>query len=326
MSALEKEYDTKKAELQSRMDEDTARVRKRRQQLESIQAEAGGAPAQRMHGADGEAVRRACDTLRQEVAPALAALAEQLGTGTEAWSTVNGLLARLSTSQQVMDKAAEATAQMFDLADGDESYWSESHDLQAGTGGDGAQTGGCDGGDPQLAQQSWQPPQQHHQQGHQWSGHFGTDQGGGGGEAQSWNHWQQSDWAAAPRWRESGHGQWTRTSWADAWESEYCDDADMEEQSEPQSKHRRQGGAAYDSEEQQTGAGGSSFSPTAQACQGPPQVQASDAARQHSEMLSHVVAAAINAGVQPLTTSGEELHVLDAPQLAAWAAENIPSS
>ncbi len=130
MQALERQYNDSMAELQARMAEDSERVRKRRQQLETIQTEAGGGvPSQKMHGADGEAVRRACDTLRQEVAPALAALAEQLGTGTDAWATVNSLLARLSASQQVMDKAAEATAQVFDLADDDESHWSESHDL-----------------------------------------------------------------------------------------------------------------------------------------------------------------------------------------------------
>ncbi len=74
------------------------------------------------------------------------------------------------------------------------------------------------------------------------------------------------------------------------------------------------------------GAGGCDPAAPAQANQASLQQQASEAARQHAEMLSHIVAAAINAGVQPLTPSGDELHVLDAQQLAAWAAENIPSS
>ncbi len=336
MSALEREYKSRMAELQSRMDEDSARVKKRRQQLEAVQKEAGGgSPAPRTQGSDGEAVRRACDTLRQEVAPALVALAEKLGTGTEAWETVNGLLAKLSSSQQVMDKAAAATAQTFDLADGDESHWSESHDLQDGTGGFGDHTnvGGAAaataaaaacGVDPQQAQRSWQPPPPQQQHAQQWAGHSDAGHGGDGGGGQAWEYWQPSDWTSTPMWRERGHGQWTRASWADAWENENGDDEDMEEQTEPQSKHRRQGGASYDVGEKQPSAGGDTPAPAAQAGQDPPLGQTSDAARQLSETLSHVVAAAISAGVQPLTAAGEELHVLDFHQLAAWAAEHLP--
>ncbi len=328
MLDLEQQFKADMAALQSRMDEDTARVKKRRQQLESIQVEAGGGTGQRRQGVDGEAVRRACDTLRQEVAPALVALAEQLGTGTDAWSTVNGLLAKLSTSQQVMDKAAEASTQVYDMADDDESFWSESHDLPTGCGGGSSQEDGKGRVDPQPTQRQQQPPQphhQHHQHDQQWAGRSGESYSDGGGGAHSWGSWHPADWSSAPMWRERGHGQWTRTSWADAWESEHGLDEDMEEQAEPRCKHRRQGEAPYASGEQQQAAGGSSPTSADQAGTEPPQGQASDTSRQHSDMLSHVVEAAINAGVQPLTTTGEELHVLDMQQLMAWAAENLPS-
>ncbi len=325
MQALERQYKASMAELQERLAEDSERVSKRRQQLESVQLEAGGgAPKQRMQGSQGEAVRRACNTLRQDVAPALVALAEQLGTGTDAWSSVNSILAKLSASQLVMDEAAEATTQRFDMANDDDSFWSESHDLQPGCDDHCDHADGGGGMHPQPTGQSWQPVHQQHQQDLQRPGRSDAEHNAGGGGAHSWDNWRHSDWTAAPKWREQGHGQWTRASWADAWESEQRGDEEMEEQSEPQCKHRRQGGAAYDEVEKPPSAGAGSPPPTGQAGQASPQGQGGDAARQHSEMLSRIVEAAIGAGVQPLTHAGEELHVLDAQQLAAWAAENLP--
>ncbi len=326
MVALERQFNSSMAVLQERLAEDSERVSKRRQQLEAVQLEAGGgAPTQRVQGAQGEAVRRACNTLRQDVAPALAALAEQLGTGTDAWTSVNSILAKLAESQQVMDEAAEATTQKFDMAE-DDDLWSESHDLQTGGNGHGDLADGGGEVGQQPAWQPWQPlhQQYQHQQDPQRPGCGASAQHGGGGGAHSWEHWQSVDWTAAPKWREQGHGQWTRASWADAWECEQREDEEMEEQAEPQHKHRRQGGAAYDEGEKQLGAGVGSSLPAGQAGQAPPQGQSADAARQHSELLSRIVEASISAGVQPLTAAGEELHVLDFQQLTAWAAENLP--
>ncbi len=330
MVALDKEYSAKWAVLQARMEEDAERVSKRRRQLQDVQEEAGGPATQRLRGGGGEAVRKACDTLRHKVAPALAALAEQLGTGSEAWATVNGLLSTLASSQQVMEEAMEDATPTFDMADGDESVWSESHDLQETSGGYGVQAAD-DGGrhtqrQQQRAHQPWQQHQQQRLQEQQRSGQHDKGHGSDGGDAHQWHCWHQAGWEGAPRWRENGYGHWTRTSWADAWENEHCADADMDEQPEPQSKHRRQGGAAYDKEEASAGAGGGSPEAAGQSSQAPPQQRVCDGDRQHAEMLSHIVAAAVNAGVQPLTMAGEELHVLDAQQLAAWAAENIPSN
>ncbi len=328
MEELDKDYHAKRSVLQARMDEDAERVRMRRQQLQAVQEEAGGPGAQRRRAEGGEAVRRACNTLRLEVAPALAALAEQLGTGSAAWSTVNGLLSTLTSSQQVMEEALEDAAPTFDMADGDESVWSESHDLQEVFGGIGAQSGDDGGGHLQQQQQhSHQPWQQHHQQyqrEQQWPRQDDQGQGTDGGGVQPWQGWHQASWTGTQRWREEGHGHWTRTSWADAWENEHGVDAEMDEQPEPQCKHRRQGSAAYDGEGA-TGAGGCGAAAAGQSGQvAPPQQSTCEGDRQHAEMLSHIVAAAIGAGVQPVTSSGDDLQVLDGQQLAAWAAENLP--
>ncbi len=330
---LDREYNEKRSALQARMDEDTERVRMRRQQLQAVQDEAGGRGAQGRRAGGGEAVRRACDTLRRDVAPALVALAEQLGSGSEASATVNGLLASLTTSQKVMEEALEGSAPTFDMADGDgdESVWSESHDLldqQGNLGGGGAQFGGEGGGHLQRQQlgfpQPWQQPHQHYQQVQQWQHQRDLGQGADGGGSQQWQEWHQPSWAGARRWREEGHGQWTRTSWADAWEQEQGADAEMEEQSEPQCKHRRQGSAACDGEGAAV-AGSGGQTAAGQAVQATPQQQsAREGDRQHAEMLSNIVAAALSAGVQPVTSSGDELQLLDSHQLAAWAAENLP--
>ncbi len=329
MVELEKDFNAKWAVLQARMEEDSERVNKRRRQLQTVQEEAGGSATQRLRGGGGEAVRKACDTLRHTVAPALVELAEQLGTGTEAWATVNGLLSTLSSSQQVMEEALDNAAPTFNMAYEDESVWSESHDLRDSPFDHDAQA--ADGGgmyaqqQQQCTHQAWQQHQpQHLQQEQQWSDQREQNYGGDGGDAMHWHHWHQAGWTCAPRWRENGHGQWTRTSWADAWESEHCADADMDEPPEPQCKHRRQGGATYDKDEAAAGTGGGDPGMAGQSSQAPSQQRVGEGDRHHAEMLANVVAAAVKAGVQPITASGEDLQLLDAQQLAAWAAENIP--
>jgi hypothetical protein len=48
--------------------------------------------------------------------------------------------------------------------------------------------------------------------------------------------------------------------------------------------------------------------------------------RKHNERANHIIALAVEAGVTPLTASGEELIMLDANQLDAWVAECLPSA
>ncbi len=329
--ALEEEFKAKRAVLQAQMGEDAERVRKRRSQLQAVQEEAGGPATQRQRGGGGEAVRKACNAIRHEVAPALAVLAEQLGSGSEAWATVNGLLSTLASSQQAMEEAMADAAPTFNIADEDESVWSESHDLREPPLDQGARAADADNGDWHAQQQrqcappAWQQNQQQHLQERQWTDQRGLHNDGDGGDAQQWHQWHQTGWTGAPKWRESGHGNWTRTSWADAWESEQCADADMDEQPEPRCKHRRQGDATFDKEE---AAAGASSGPGAagQPGQAPSQQQEGEGDRHHAELLANVVAAALQAGIQPLTMAGEDLQVLSAHQLAAWAAENIPTS
>ncbi len=321
ITALDKEYNDRKAELQTRMDADTERVRKRRLQLQEVQDEAGLQSPQRRRGSGGgEAVRKACGALRDQVAPALTALAEQLGTESPAWATVNGLLSTLTSSQKVLEEAMDEATPTYDMADGELSEWSESHDLPTGCQGSASWYYGSDGEQrpqQQQAQQASQQPQQQQQcqQGQHWAGQGQQEMAQGGGGSGSWHSWGNAAWTTVPTWRQCGHGQWLRASWADAWENEHGgdDDADMEGQLEPPNKHRRQGNPATGDVEQMAGNVGGDGATTTIAEQHGVQCQ-----------LQTIIAAAINAGVQPLTHTGEELHVLDANQLAAWAAENLP--
>jgi hypothetical protein len=102
---LEKEYKERQAVLQAKLDEDTARVRNRRQQLDDVQDELtsegrGG----RARAEQGAAVRKVHGALCNEVAPTIATLIEQLDSATPAWAMLNGLLSTLTTSKTLLEK------------------------------------------------------------------------------------------------------------------------------------------------------------------------------------------------------------------------------
>ncbi len=341
IAELEKDYAAKRADLQARLEADMQRVHKRRQQLAAIQGEAGaGAPADaKLRGADGEAIRRACGTLRDRVAPALSALAEQLGTGSEAWTTVNALLSSLVESQQVLEQAvgdAHGPAEAFDIG-GDDDAWSESHDVGAGSGGqdlgdDGDErTRGCV--TSSAAARNW-AQQQLEQQHRQWQSQ-GWPQGPSqldpsmdqdmDGEGQQWDQWEQAQWGG-PKWRESGHGRWARSSWADEWEQEHCEAQAGDGGDERPNKQRRQDEPSGQSQTvEPAGAGAPVAAAPPQA--GPTEAQkAAEAARQHAELLAAIIMRAIDSGIQPITESGVDLQLLDVHQLMAWAAEHLPPS
>jgi hypothetical protein len=132
-----------------------------------------------------------------------------------------------------------------------------------------------------------------------------------------WWATSRAEWDSGVRWQECGHGKWSRTraDWADAWEDE---------------RAWEDGGAA------QPAAARRRLEPTPQAPQGGTDEGGNDAggtgmddARRkqlHAERVQRVIAAAIEAGVQPLTSTGDDLQVLDANQLDAWAAENLPAN
>ncbi len=48
--------------------------------------------------------------------------------------------------------------------------------------------------------------------------------------------------------------------------------------------------------------------------------------RQHGERVNHIITMAVDAGINPLTPNGEELHMLDPHQLDAWVAEHFPAA
>ncbi len=122
----------------------------------------------------------------------------------------------------------------------------------------------------------------------------------------SW--WETGTWMHhQPRWHECGHGKWAKSSWADAWEYEHGDGGDAEARAvEPTPKHRRQGEGTTG--EPPSGAGAAA---------------GTEASRQLAERAEAITLQAIDAGVQPLTADGDELHVLDANQLDAWVAEHL---
>ncbi len=242
-------------------------------------------------------------TICNEVAPALAALAEQLDSSTPAWATLNGLLSSLATSKALLEKAvAPGGAQAFNIGDaGDNSQWnegqagdwagsewSESHDLR--------ERGADDDGDRDHDDRR------------------DADQCMGTGD---WWDSPQDHWHQSARWAPCGHGKWSKSSWADSWEQEYADD---DTEAVPPAAARRRLEPRADGGED-TGSAGST---AAQAQRG----DASDAAlrkQQHDQRVAKIIQCAIDAGVQPISHSGEELQMLDPHQLDAWVAEHLPA-
>ncbi len=300
------------AVLQTRMDEDTARVRMRRRQLEETQAEMGtGGGGGRTVAAQGAAVKKVHGSICNEIAPALAALAEQVDTSAPAWTMLNSILSSLSSSQALLEQAiAPGGTQAFDIgdaaeagdADDDEEWngseWSESHEVRGG---------GTDaGGDPPRRDDPTS---------------MDYDEAMGSGD---WWGGPGNQWRQGTRWESCGHGQWQqqqqrqqqqrRSSWADSWEEDQRLGASGEDQ--PAAVRRRldpQGS-------QPTGDGG-------RAPPAPLVDEAVEEARrkqQHERRIAHVVQRAIDAGIQPLTESGEELQLLSADQLQAWVAAKFP--
>jgi hypothetical protein len=244
-------------------------------------------------------------TICNEVAPALAALAEQLDSSTLAWTTLNGLLSSLASSKALLERAVAPTgAQAFNIGDavdglhaagdkegdGSGSEWSESDELREWGAGDG---GGRD---------------------HERRADHDDDQCMGTGD---WWDSPQGQWQQPARWAPCGHGKWSKSSWADSWEREYADDAD--DALQPAAARRRLEPRDDGGEES-----GAVESTPARDKRGD---AADDAKRkqQYEQRVASIVQCAIDAGVQPITQSGEELQMLDLGQLDAWVAEHLPT-
>ncbi len=314
---LEDDYKSKRATLEEKLAEDRSRVQMRRQQLEQVQAEAGagsGGAATQQAGRD--AARRVHSAMCNDMAPAVAALVEQVSSDSPAWQILNGLLSQLATSQHELQQAfqepptaAQRQQQQqqphsFDIGDdgaqdpgdGDgSSEWSESHDLRAHGGDDPNDDGWGPWTCPQL-----DPAQ---------------DQSMGGGE---W--WDDPHWKSRTKWTSSGYGQWSRTSWADSWEEERQQDG--EEATQGAAKHRRKlGQSATSTSAEADGTAAASSVPSGEA-----EAAAAARLRQYNERVSAIVSTAIDRGIQPITDEGEELHVLTPAQLDEWVAAKLPSA
>ncbi len=315
---LERAHRAKLMELQTKLDEDTERVRLRRRQLEEVQEEiARGGAGDRTRAKQGQAVQKVHATLASTVAPTISALVDQLESSTPAWSILNGLLGTLSSSQSLLEEAMAsappAPAQTFNIGDGgdaagggdvddhrdgdSDTEWSESHEM-------------CD---VRTDQGGW-TEDRGAAQGSAWAGNSGAAQAS---EAGGWWHQSRAEWEEGARWQECGHGKWARArpSWADSWEAER--DGDEGEADQPAAARRRLGPAPQEPPKGTNHCDGDGGDPTRD-----------DARRRqlHAERVQRVVLAAIEAGVQPLTNSGDDLQLLDSEQLDAWVAENLQSS
>ncbi len=396
LEELDKDYEQRKADLLEKLAVDKERTAKRRRELEVLQDEAGGERPRRRTEGDEGAIRRACEqtcaAMRQHVGPGLTALAEQLDTGSAAWTTLTGIVSTLNASHDALQHAVDCTgadAQRFDIGgDGDDdSAWSESHDLRAADAWAEGTTAAPAAGAAAAAQQQrqqrdsgaeavdgcmahrqqqlqqhvhwhpqWQPqPWYWQHQGYQGQAQHGhmadatdtrqqdaaqqaADSAGRYGDSgdddtmgvHEWSRWGRDGWNAdaGAKWQPCGHGKWQRSSWADAWESEQQGDHGAplsrgEEAGEPSRKNRRLvgdggGDAQAQAPTEQGGVGSADGAGAAAAA-------AAEADRTRSEMLSCIVARAIACGVQPVTPTGEDIQLLGTDQLAAWAAENLPS-
>ncbi len=305
---LERAHKARLAELQTKLDEDTQRVRLRRRQLEEVQEEiAQGGEGSRARARQGQAVQKVHAALASTIAPTLSALVDQLESTTPAWTILNGLLGTLSSSQALLEEAMAPAppTQNFDIGDSD-----------GVGGGDGEQAGRDNDTDTDWSESHEMRDVRTNQgdaRDESWARGGGADQEMGDS---GWWQMSRTDWENGVRWQACGHGKWarTRSSWADSWEDERTREEEGEDQ--PAAARRRLGPAP-----QPTGNGASGGSDST----GDPTADDARRRQQHSERVQRVVTAAIDAGVQPITSSGEELQMLDADGLAAWVEENLPS-
>ncbi len=311
--------------LQATMDDCAERVRVRRQQLRDIQGEVGAGVAHDAEGgqtrAQQEALRQVHQTICTEVGPTIEALVEQVGSDTPAWTALNGLLAKLSASKAALEGAyPPQQTDHFDIGGGGrdeweaQSAWSESHDLH------GQHWGGGHGDGPGHDDDDWGARQRQGPGAHDYVTDDDHDQGADQsmGTGDWWDSSPTRHWGGeGTRWQPSGHSKWRRASWADQSEGDLRGE---EEDDGPPAAARRRLGAAPTGRGDDLAQSGDASAATAT------QVRNDDAEtrkRLHGERLERVVAAAIDAGINPVTERGEDLRLLDTHQLDAWVEENL---
>ncbi len=291
-------HEVRLAELHSRLDEDRARVSARREQLEAVQEEVGAeGHGGRTRAAKDDAAQQVHAALCGTIAPTIAALVDQVDASSPAWTALNGLLATLANSKHVLEQAFAKPrgAQTFDIADGEGAAgevgtdkWEDVSDWsESHERAEAAQGSGADG------EARATPPTAHAGEAH--------DHSMGSG------YWWDSPnigWGDGARWEERGHGKCARSSWADSWEQE----------------READGAAPIRRRLEPSPASGAAAAPAGAVDEA---AAAEQRKRQHAERVQRIVVAAIDAGVQPITASGEELQMLDPHALDAWVAENL---
>ncbi len=328
MQEAEQEHHDRMAGLRSTLQECTERVALRRQQLREVQDEVGGAGVPRAAGLQQfqhDAIKQVHEAICGKVGPTIAALVEQLDSEAPAWSALNGLLATLAASKTALESAVssppERQAGQYHIGEASDrwdgwSEWSESHDMHGQPWGNG------NSGD---ARHDWGEGWPHGEQ---------QDEPMGTGD---WWDTPERRWGGAARWRECGFGKWSKTSWADQLEEEQGRGGDGGDDGQPPAVRRR----VEASGDERTTTDATPQPTQQQHQQRPVQQQATqgsssaavdpnntpeDRRRRHHERINHIVALAVEAGVTPLTASGEELIMLDEDQLHAWVAECLPSA
>ncbi len=351
----ERRHKDRMSELQASMEECTEKVKMRRRQLQDIQAELGTRGDVDADGASRraqmEAIKKVHSTICSDVGPTIAALVDQIDSGAPAWSALNGLLGKLQESKIALETAsATPNADRYDIADQEDNFancdgwsnWSESHDMQGQPWGRAA--AGCgDGhdvnGDATMGQDDDLGGQGDAHNGYGSYDNWGYAPRGQGAQAQGvaddcwWSAGSRRWGSGSVRWQAAGHSKWSRASWADQLEEE--DDGEDGGAAQPPPARRRleaddgdnrtMGDTQRQQQQQQQQPSTPAQAPAGDAG-GAAGSGPADAGRKHAERVDRIVTMAIEAGVNPLTSQGEELCMLDAHQLEAWAAEHLPAA
>ncbi len=345
MSDFEAQVKEQRDQIGERLDRARERVAKCQKALEDLQEEAATEipNSRKPHGA-AEICSKLAGGMRSAIAPHVAALASTLAEGSPAHEQFNLLVAQLEGLQGELDQHAEDSRhghEAYWISDGhSEAEWSESHDLP----GQGACADQGGAHPLQADVPRWTP------KGHgRWdkdggaSGRTGKGTGQTGGtpapvtpvgpaaETSSGSlgassqrapaRAREGDGSRAPTERTERHdtaagrdGHGSRT------EAEGAPPSKLHKGQEPSDTEDARAAASNTTralelmQAQQGAAAAGGFGSQAA-------IQA--AAHLHSQNVAKVTSAAIAQGVQPLTSSGEDLLMLGPQELEQWASANL---
>ncbi len=343
---FDQETKERRNKIIARVDLAMERVRKHREELESLQEEAS-AELHSTRRPDGGLFAKLAGGMRNTVAPNVATLAALLPEGSEASNQVAQLMAHLEGMQHELERHAteegkEGDCEEYDIADGgdddgwrDDDYaWSESHEIDAPPGDDRMQDVG--GGDADDAWR-WQP--KGHGRWNKAGPQAGREVGAGNGgdphtaTAAAATGTATAATAAAPSCDPSVNGSGTKQGGVGSGKGAHVTTPPRAAAAPPAAtederphKHRK-GQAAEDSLDAKNAAMATGLmqeqraAAAAGAWGSEEAVQA--AGQLHARHVSKVVAAAIAQNIQPLTDDGDDLIMLGPQELAEWAAKHL---